>query len=122
MIDLQPQFEDRGLLPVLDKVQAGQRLDYDDGLALYRSADLLAIGYMANLVDVYKRQVPKAPRSRKKRPRGVHPEGPEAILCVISAQMYTLHDRVSVQAGLSWMISFYCFKCNRLFALFWRKV
>ena len=50
MIDLQPQFEDRGLLPVLDKVQAGQRLDYDDGLALYRSADLLAIGYMANLV------------------------------------------------------------------------
>ena len=50
MIDLQPQFEDRGLLPLLDKVQAGQRLDYDDGLALYRSADLLAIGYMANLV------------------------------------------------------------------------
>jgi aminodeoxyfutalosine synthase len=50
MIDLQPQFEDRGLLPVLAKVQAGQRLDYDDGLALYRSADLLAIGYMANLV------------------------------------------------------------------------
>jgi aminodeoxyfutalosine synthase len=50
MIDLQPQFEDRGLLPVLDKVQAGQRLGYDDGLALYRSSDLLAIGYMANLV------------------------------------------------------------------------
>ncbi|MGD0002211.1 MAG: aminofutalosine synthase MqnE [Bryobacteraceae bacterium] len=50
MINLQPQFEDRGLLPVLDKVQAGQRLGYDDGLALYRSADLLAIGYMANLV------------------------------------------------------------------------
>jgi aminodeoxyfutalosine synthase len=50
MIDLQPQFEDRGLLPVLAKVQAGQRLDYDDGLALYRSSDLLAIGYMANLV------------------------------------------------------------------------
>jgi aminodeoxyfutalosine synthase len=50
MIDLQPQFEDRGLLPVLAKVQAGKRLDYDDGLALYRSADLLAIGYMANLV------------------------------------------------------------------------
>jgi aminodeoxyfutalosine synthase len=50
MMNLQPQFEDRGLLPVLDKVQAGQRLGYDDGLALYRSADLLAIGYMANLV------------------------------------------------------------------------
>ena len=50
MIDLQPRFEDRGLLPVLEKVQAGQRLGYDDGLALYRSSDLLASGYTANLV------------------------------------------------------------------------
>jgi len=50
MIALQPQMEDRGLLPVLAKVQAGERLSYDDGVRLYRSNDLLAVGYMANLV------------------------------------------------------------------------
>jgi len=50
MIDLQPRIEDSGLLPVLDKIQAGERLGYDDGLSLYRSADLLSIGYMANRV------------------------------------------------------------------------
>ncbi len=42
--------EDACLQPVLEKVRAGERLSYDDGVALYRSQDLLAIGYMANLV------------------------------------------------------------------------
>ncbi len=50
MIDLQPRIEDSGLLPVLDKIQAGERLGLNEGLSLYRSADLLSIGYMANLV------------------------------------------------------------------------
>ena len=45
-----PVFEDARLLPVLEKVQRGERLGFDDGLLLYRSHDLLAIGYMANLV------------------------------------------------------------------------
>jgi aminodeoxyfutalosine synthase len=45
-----PVFEDRRLVPVWEKVQAGLRLDYGDGLALYRSNDLLAIGFMANYV------------------------------------------------------------------------
>jgi aminodeoxyfutalosine synthase len=31
-------------------VEAGERLSYDDGLTLYRSSDLLALGYMANMV------------------------------------------------------------------------
>jgi aminodeoxyfutalosine synthase len=43
-------IDDPGLKPILDKVLAGSRLDYEDGLALYRSPDLLATGYMANLV------------------------------------------------------------------------
>jgi aminodeoxyfutalosine synthase len=43
-------FEDQSLLPIREKVEAGIRLDGQDGLALYRSNDLLAIGYMANLV------------------------------------------------------------------------
>ena len=50
MIDLQAAFEDRGLPPLLDKVRGRRAADYDDGLALYRSTDLLALGYMANLV------------------------------------------------------------------------
>jgi aminodeoxyfutalosine synthase len=43
-------FEDQSLLPIREKVEAGIRLDGRDGLVLYQSNDLLAIGYMANLV------------------------------------------------------------------------
>ena len=43
-------FEDRRLEGIREKVEAGERLSYDDGLALYRSSDLLALGYMANIV------------------------------------------------------------------------
>ncbi len=39
---------DVGLEPVAKKVFAGERLDAADGLALYRSADLLAVGWLAN--------------------------------------------------------------------------
>jgi aminodeoxyfutalosine synthase len=45
-----PVIEDPRLHPVLEKVESRQRLSFDDGVALYRSPDLLAIGYMANLV------------------------------------------------------------------------
>jgi aminodeoxyfutalosine synthase len=43
-------IEDQRLKPILDKAAAGTRLDYEDGLTLYRTSDLLAVGYMANLV------------------------------------------------------------------------
>lgn len=43
-------IEDPRLRPIFDKVQAGERLSYEDGVAMYRSNDLLALGYMANLV------------------------------------------------------------------------
>ena len=42
--------EDGTLLPIADKVFAGQRLDFADGLALYQSADILAVGWLANYV------------------------------------------------------------------------
>jgi aminodeoxyfutalosine synthase len=45
-----PSFEDSRLEPIRKKVEAGERLGYDDGIALYRSADLLGVGWMANLV------------------------------------------------------------------------
>ncbi len=44
------QIEDRRLVPILEKVVSGTRLSYDDGVTLYRSGDILAIGYMANIV------------------------------------------------------------------------
>ena len=44
------QTEDSALRPVADKVLASTRLDAVDALALYRSADILAIGWLANHV------------------------------------------------------------------------
>jgi len=39
-----------GLGGILDKIKANERLTLDDGAALYRSNDILALGYLANLV------------------------------------------------------------------------
>jgi aminodeoxyfutalosine synthase len=47
---MQPFIEDPRLRPILEKVEGGERLSYDDGVALYRTADILALGYVANLV------------------------------------------------------------------------
>ena len=41
---------DASLRPIADKVLAGERLAFDDGLALYKSPDLLAVGWLANHV------------------------------------------------------------------------
>ena len=43
-------IEDKRLAPVAEKVQAGERLTFEDGLALYRTHDLLALGWLANSV------------------------------------------------------------------------
>ncbi len=43
-------LEDRHLEPIREKVEAGERLSYDDGLTLFRSPDLLGLGYLANIV------------------------------------------------------------------------
>ncbi|MGH9817917.1 MAG: aminofutalosine synthase MqnE, partial [Candidatus Acidiferrales bacterium] len=44
------QISDARLKPIAAKVLAGQRLSFDDGVALYRSPDLLAIGWLGNYV------------------------------------------------------------------------
>ena len=44
------QTDDARLHAIADKVVAGQRLDARDALALYRSADVLAVGWLANHV------------------------------------------------------------------------
>jgi len=43
-------IDDARLKPIADKVLAGERLSHEDGLALYRSPDLLAVGWLANHV------------------------------------------------------------------------
>ncbi|SEC53949.1 aminofutalosine synthase MqnE [Terriglobus roseus] len=44
------QTDDASLLPIAQKVMAGERLSAEDGYALYRSPDILAVGWLANLV------------------------------------------------------------------------
>src|SRR3954465_6737854 len=44
------QTDDARLRPITEKEMAGERLDAADGVALYRSADILAIGWLANHV------------------------------------------------------------------------
>jgi aminodeoxyfutalosine synthase len=41
---------DQRLKPIADKVLAGERLNIEDGITLYRSPDLLAVGWLANHV------------------------------------------------------------------------
>src|SRR6202051_2029533 len=52
--DLSPrhsfQTDDKALLPIAEKVLKGERLNFDDGVALYRSGDILAVGWLANMV------------------------------------------------------------------------
>lgn len=44
--------QDQNLLPIVEKVEAGQRLTMEDGLILYQSNDLLTIGQLANYVNL----------------------------------------------------------------------
>ncbi len=45
-----PVLSDPRLHSILRKVEAGERLSFDDGVALYRTTDILGLGYMANIV------------------------------------------------------------------------
>src|ERR1700690_1557775 len=47
---MQVVIDDVRLNPIRDKVEAGQRLSFEDGVTLYRTSDILALGYLANLV------------------------------------------------------------------------
>src|SRR2546429_4726095 len=47
---MQVLFDDPRLIPIRGKVEGGERLSFDDGLALYRTNDILALGYLANIV------------------------------------------------------------------------
>ena len=47
---MQPIIEDPRLAAIRSKVEAGERLDFNDGAALYRTSDILSVGYLANIV------------------------------------------------------------------------
>jgi aminodeoxyfutalosine synthase len=47
---MQVVIDDSRLVPIRGKVEAGERLSFDDGVALYRTSDILALGFLANLV------------------------------------------------------------------------
>ena len=42
--------DDPRLEPIAEKVMAGLRLSFEDGVALYRTGDILGVGWLANLV------------------------------------------------------------------------
>ena len=46
-----PSTHSSDLIDVIAKVEAGERLNYDDGLRLFRSNDLLTVGHLADLVN-----------------------------------------------------------------------
>ena len=47
---VQTRFQDRALEPIRERVLDGERLSFEDGAALYRTPDLLALGSLANHV------------------------------------------------------------------------
>ena len=47
---MNPSFEDSRLNTILTKIDAGERLNAEDGLLLYRTPDLLGVGWLANRV------------------------------------------------------------------------
>ena len=49
-ISVRPPVEDRRLCPIFEKVEAQERLSYEDGVAMFRSTDILTLGYLANQV------------------------------------------------------------------------
>ena len=47
---MNPVFDDPRLLPIREKVAAQERLSEQDGLTLYRTPDILGVGWLANVV------------------------------------------------------------------------
>ncbi|MGE5101848.1 MAG: hypothetical protein ACM3SX_17835, partial [Deltaproteobacteria bacterium] len=44
-------ISDPGLVPLADKIEHGERLSVQDGVALFESGDIVGIGHMADAVN-----------------------------------------------------------------------
>ena len=53
-LSLRSYVRDPRLLPIADKVQAGERLTFEDGLLLYETSDLTGVGALAHHVRLQK--------------------------------------------------------------------
>ncbi len=51
-----PTFEDPRLTPIRKKIESNTRLTFEDGVTLYRTPDLLGVGWLANQVRERKHQ------------------------------------------------------------------
>lgn len=45
---MRARLDSSGLLDIADKVDAGERLSFDEGVALFHAPDLMAVGWLAN--------------------------------------------------------------------------
>ena len=75
---------------IRDKVEAGERLDLEDGLALIESDDLLALGELADLARR---------RARRRRPRLLRPEPVPQPDERLPGEMQVLRVRGDAEAG-----------------------
>ena len=50
MMIMKYSFLDKSLYEINDKVVSGERLGFEDGIALYKSNDLIGVGYLADYV------------------------------------------------------------------------
>src|ERR1700726_393380 len=89
-------IEDPRLQSIRDKVGAGERLSTDDGLTLYQSSDLLAIGYMANLV----RERKHGDRTYFNVNRHINPTD----VCVASCKLCAFGKRAKDPKAYTWSL------------------
>ena len=47
-----PNFDDQRLIPILQKVKSQERLSFEDGVTLYRTADILKDGNKSLVVEI----------------------------------------------------------------------
>ena len=45
---MQTRLRQLGLMPIVEKLQARERLTFDDGMTLFECPDTLALGWLAN--------------------------------------------------------------------------
>lgn len=51
---MKPNFRDNTLIPIWEKIQHGERLSLEDGVAMYNTPDLISLGKMAHFVQQQK--------------------------------------------------------------------
>jgi aminodeoxyfutalosine synthase len=105
------RFRDQGLAPIWDRLQAGQRISFEDGLTCLQTQDILGLGQMADYVKgrlwgdkaffVFNRQINPTnicvlsctfcDFAKKKGDEGAYEMGMEEILSKLHPEMQEVH-------------------------------